>query len=201
MSRLHLPWDKPRAPITFDDSLGPRFAQGTVTWRKLCKKTGEILSEETFKNLVTFQADQIMAKALVGSPGFKITHIYGEHADPGVSGYIQGSLNGLVAARSDTVATMRTFPRDTVGAEEPVLTTAFGTTTEILMVPTTDYDQNMVTVTAIFSDPSLVGRIFVGAGLVTQVLGTELVFAHSYRPALTLLITFDLQVAWTIRFL
>lgn len=201
MSGLYLPWDKPRRRATFEDNYSPRRMRGWVTWRALCKKTGAVLFEDTVENVITFLATQVIAKGMGGDPNYKITHIYGEHADPGVSGYIEGSTNGLVAARSDTIDTLRTAPRSTTGAEVPVLTTAYGTTTDISGVPTTDYDQNVLTVTSIFSDASLDGRIFVGAGLVTQVSGTELLYAHSYRDALIKLSSFDIQVAWSTRYL
>jgi len=200
---LYLPWDKPkpRRRVDVADSYGSKRMSGRVTWRAVCKKTGEVLFEETVANLITYEATQVIAKSLGGDPSYKISHIYGEHADPGGSGYIEGSLNGLVAARADTIATMRTSPRTTTGAEVPVLTTAFGTTVDIGGVPTTDYDQNVLTVTAIFSDSSLDGRIFVGAGLVTKIGTVELLFGHSYRAALIKLSSFDIQVAWSSRYL
>jgi hypothetical protein len=176
--------------------------KGHVQWTLIDKATGAQSLEYEAENTITFLATNIMAKSIAGLPDYKITHIYGEHADPGGSGYIEGSLNGLSSMRADTIADLQTSPRSTAGAEEPVLVTNFSTTTENPPgAPVTDYTDNIATFTAIFSDPSLDGRIFVGAGLMTLVAGTELLFAHQYRPALIKLSSFDIQVAWSVRYL
>ena len=178
-----------------------RKRRGRVTWSLIDKKSGIVIPNYAAENTITFLATNVMAKSIAGDPNYKITHIYGEHADPGGSGYSEGSLNGLSSARSDTIDTLRTSPRSTTGAEVPVLTTGFSTTTEISGSPTTDYDKNVVTFTSIFSDPSLDGRIFVGAGLMTVIGASEILFAHQYRPALIKLSSFDIQVAWSIEYL
>lgn len=196
---LILPWDNPRKSLYFEET--PAKPSGYVEWFLRDKKTGELHLEWGAKNTITFLATKVMARSLSGLPDYKITHIYGEHADPGVSGYSEGSLNGLSSSRSDTIDTLRTSPRSTTGAEEPILTTGFSTTLKISGVPTTDYDENIATYTAIFSNPSLDGEIFVGAGMITKVGTSEILFAHQYRPALIKLSSFDILVAWSVRYL
>ena len=194
-SQLCLPWDLPNRAL--QDVVPPKEIKGHVQWFKVCRETGEKSLEYEAENTITYLATNIMAKSIAGLPDYKITHIYGEHADPGFSGYSEGSLNGLSSTRSDTIDDLRTSPRSTTGAEEPVLITSFATTTENPPgTPVSDYTNNIATFTAIFSDPSLDGEIFVGAGLMTLVSGTELLFAHQYRPALIKLISFDIQVSW-----
>lgn len=176
--------------------------QGQVQWSLIDKQTGLVIVDHIAENTVTFLATNVMAHSITGDPNYKITHIYGEHADPGFSGYVDGSLNGLSTSRSDTIDVLRTSPRSTTGAEEQVLTTGFATTLENPPgFPVTDYDKNIVTFTAIFSAPSLDGEIFVGAGLMTVIGTSEILFAHQYRPALTKLSSFDIQVAWSLRYL
>ena len=183
------------------ENIKPDKVSGYVTWKRICNTTGKVLKSETFKNLITYQGSTVLNKSLAGVPGFKVTHIYGEHADPGGSGYVEGSLNGLSTDRQDTVETLRTSPRETTDAEVPILLSSFATTTEISGVPTTDYDQNITSYFGVIDNPALDGRIFVGSGLVTQINDSEILVTHQYRPALIKLSSFHINIIWSLRFL
>ena len=127
-------------------------------------------------NVITYEGATILAHVLTGDLDYRITHIYGEHADPIASGYIPGSTNGLTALKSDTIDILRTPPRETTNAESPVITATYYTSES-------PYQNNVVTFTASWSSDLLDGRIIVGAGMVTQYRSAEYLFSHAYFPA------------------
>jgi len=133
-----------------------------------------LISRCECKNLITYDGSTVLARALGGDQDYHITHIYGEHGPSGV--YTPGSTNGLVASKNDTIDTLRTAPRSTDDAESKVIFPSY-----VSSEP--PYNQNVVTFTASFNDSSLDGRILVGAGLVCQIRGSEILFAHAYFPA------------------
>lgn len=139
----------------------------------ITKKVRKIIE---VNNVITYEGATILAHALTGDGDYRVTHIYGEHADPGGSGYIPGSTNGLVALKSDTIDVLRAPPRDTVNAESPVITASYYTSA-------TPYQNNVVTFTASWNSDLLDGRIIVGAGMITQFRSAEYLFSHAYFPA------------------
>jgi len=170
--------------------------RGQVTYRVVEEATGKVVKTVTRPNIITYQGADFFAKASAGLPEYKFTHIYGEHADPGFSGYIEGSLNGLVTDRTDTVDVLRTSPRDTVDAEAQILVTSFATSDPLL------YSHNLVTILAVWDSSAVNGEIFVGAGLICKLPdGTEILVAHNYVPALIKLAGFAIQAVWTIELL
>ena len=149
---------------------------GVIRLIRRNKKTKKVLQVLDAKNVITYEGATILAHALTGDRDYRITHIYGEHADPGGSGYIPGSTNGLTALKSDTIDILRTPPRSTVNAESPVITASYYTSE-------TPYQNNVVTFTASWSSDLLDGRIIVGAGMINQYRAAEYLFSHAYFPA------------------
>jgi len=123
-------------------------------------------------NIVVYGGSEILARALSGDNSYRITNIYAEHAaHPGT--YTEGSTNGLVALKSDTIDTMRVSPRETSNAESPLIFSNFRTSA-------TPYKNNVVTFSASWNSSSLDGRIIGGAGLVVQLKNIEILYAHAY---------------------
>jgi len=168
---------------------------GTFTLCFVDKVSKAITKQIEAKNLVTFKGADIMAKSITGDPQYKITHAYLEHADPGGSGYIEGSLNGLVADRTDDISILRTSPRSTTDAEEAITSVAFVST------DSNKFLHNGVTFSSSFADSNLDGRIIVGAGLITIIGTIENLYAHSYFPAVIKPANQDIFLAWTQQFL
>jgi hypothetical protein len=140
------------------------------------KATKEITKIIEVKNTVTYEGAKVLAHAIAGDNIYHVTHIYGEHADQAGSGYIPGTLNGLVASKTDTIDVLRTPPRTTVNAESPVIMANY-------LSSDVQYNDNVVTFTASWSSDLIDNRIVVGAGLVVQVAGGEILYAHAYFPA------------------
>lgn len=155
--------------------------------------TGAIVKEWYHDNTFTYLGTGILAQALAGNNTFRITHCYGEHADAGTSGYIEGTTNGLTVARTDTVATLRTAPRSTTDAEAPILFPVFSTSGVV-------YSGNVVTFAATFDNDNIDGRIIVGAGLVCVINGVEYLVAHSYFPATIKQANHELIAYWSLTF-
>jgi hypothetical protein len=137
-------------------------------------KTEKII---TVPNVITYQGATVLAKSITGDLQYRITHIYGEYADPAVSGYVAGSTNGLVASKSDTIGTMRSSPRYTEYAESEVITATHYTSG-------TNYYNNIVTFSASWDDENLDDNLVVGAGLICSIGNSELLYAHAYVPAI-----------------
>jgi hypothetical protein len=155
---------------------------------------GAIIKTITVKNLLTYTSAMIAAKQSINDSRYRISHIYAEHADPVVSGYIEGDINGLEAQKTDDVSTMRVSPRDTSGGEEDIISHAFGTS------DATKYVDNMVSFSAVFANSDLNGRIIVGLGLVALVGASEYLYSHSYIPGIIKRPQDSLLATWTIQF-
>lgn len=152
---------------------------------------GTIHREIDTKNLLTFLGAGLLAQ------GEEISHMYLEHADPGASGYIENSLNGLSADRGDDISVMRTAPRDTVDAEVQILSTTDSNSSP------SDYPlANVRTYIANFNDVNLDGRIIVGAGLI-KILdnGQEILGSHAYFPATIKVASREIILLWSRQFL
>ena len=156
--------------------------------------TGKIIKQINGSNLVRYEGSDILAKAISGETNFEIGYIYGEHADPAASGYVSGSLNGLVAARGDTIATLRTAPRDTVNAESQILYKNYNNSDS-------SYSYNIATYTVSISSELVNNRIFVGAGLVCKIGTSEYLFSHSYFPGHIKLSNHEIIVIWSVEFI
>ena len=155
-------------------------------------KTNNIKRVIYHNNLITYIGATILSHAIAGEDGYKITHIYGEWVDQG-QGYSEGSLNGLEAAKTDTIETMRTPPRNTQYAESPILFASYGSSGE-------QYNNNQITFAASFNDSNLAGKLLQGAGLIVQLNNKELLYAHSYFPAILIQPNEELLCHWTQEF-
>jgi len=164
------------------------------------KTTKRVTANYSKSNIVVYQAGDILAKVTAGEFSFAPTHIYGEHAShPG--NYTEGVLPPLTAALTDTIATLRISPRSTTDAESAILTKGYNKTTEYPSgTPVSYWAHNNITFTATIGDSAVDNDIFVGAGLVTVVLGQEYLFAHQYHPGLVKLPSFEIVYLWTIRY-
>jgi len=127
------------------------------------------------KNTITYTATFLLAKSITGQEDYRITHIYGEYGPNDV--YTEGSTNGLITSRNDTIETLRIPPRTTVYAESPIIGISYQSTDE-------NHKENSVTFMAVWDNPSLNGYIIVGAGLICQTINNEYLYAHAYFPAI-----------------
>lgn len=175
--------------------------QGTL--KVFCiNSSGKILRTFSESNILTFAICDVYTKAISGNPEYRITHIFAEHAAHPASGYVEGSLNGLVAAKSNTYETQNTAPRTTSGAEMPILQITFDRTTEHPPgTPIAHYSHNILTTSAVMSNSALVNRIFVAAGLATQIGANKILIARAIHPGIILTTAFNIVYFWTIRLL
>lgn len=144
-------------------------------------------------NVITYAGADLLARMVSGESQYGVNYLYGEHADPGGSGYVEGSLNGLSEAKTDTLTIMRTAPRSTTDAETPILFKVYDKSSGL-------YANNVVTYTAALNSDATNGRIYVGAGLVTRVGNNEILFAHSYFPGHIKLANHEILIHWMVTF-
>lgn len=163
---------------------------GFFTIELVDPSTGEVCKKIQTYNLTTFLGASMIAQ------NKEPTHIYLEHADPGGSGYVEGSLNGLAELRTDDITTMRTAPRDTFNAESSV---AFFSLTRT--DPAVYARDNAKTYTANFNDAAIDGRIIVGAGLIVKDGSVEILHSHAYILGFIKPANRNVVLHWTKQFL
>ena len=136
-----------------------------------------------------------MAQCIAGNYQSRVSHIYGEHADPVSSGYIEGTMNGLIALKNDTIdITMNTGEHSTSGAEVPIIFPGFSSS------DLSRFSGNVVTFNCAIDNPILDGRILIGLGLVAIVNGQETLFSHTYIPAFIINGAKEIIAHWSIEF-
>jgi len=175
--------------------------QGEGTLRVLLwdPVTGRVVDSRTTKNIITYRAADIMAKAVVGDTAYKLSHIYFQWGEtvPTPGGFTPGAPSGLpAAARTDDMATL-TAGTLTTDAEEQIISIGYSATPDV----PGRYQHNMVTVTAVAGNPALDNKTFVGAGLIARVNGVDNLFAHQIYIGLEKLPQFQVVASWTIRLL
>ena len=169
-------------------------------------ETGNIIKTINGKNLVTYQGADILARTLSGNVPYPIKYMYFETADPGFSGYIENSLNGLVALKTDTLDTMNTPPRSTIDSEVPIFYSTLQRSDESI------YKHNVIIFNATLSNSLVNNRIIVGVGLVSDVSGgpygpipgpgdvSKYLFSHAYIPGHIKLPGQEIMIQWGVQF-
>jgi len=156
-------------------------------------------------NIITFTATNIMARTLGLDQSYAPTHIL-------VGGTDLADIPGAFPAvtRNDTSLSSATdsgVVASAVRRELPIVARSF------LSVPTTSntfpeqQTSNVVSFTAILPAvpedglPSVDGKSFFEAGIITKLGSTNVLFSHQFHAAIEKLNNFQLVYTWAIRFL
>lgn len=162
---------------------------------------GKVVQTEYAKNIITYTATNIFAHSLGGDQTFLPTHIH-------VGGSLPINVPGVfpTVARSDTGLDASTDPGGLPGnvrAQLPIISQIF-TGVSTVGAPTGQQNNNVVTFTALMpqfpDDPSLAGKSFYEAGIITKIGSTDLLFSHQFHTAITKQDGFQLVYSWSIRF-
>ncbi len=158
-------------------------------------ETKQIVDHRVVRNVITYNAADVMAKAVVGDSQFQLSHIYFQHNTTAV--FPTEGVVVATATRDDDITNLTDGPSVTTNAEVPILTRGFAASPEV----PGRYNHNIVTVTAVAGSDLLNNQMFIGAGLVARVGNTDILFAHQYFPTLLKLPQFQVVGAWSVRFL
>ncbi len=164
--------------------------------------TGKIDIVHTQKNLITYDATNLMARSISGQGPSYVNQIAVQYFTDS-SGKTDNDDPGLVPDRADHVSTLSSDM--SIGVLTlPVLTTTFAG------IPSVNSDDvkliqnsNVVTFfTAIDDDngTTINNKFMVGAGLLGVTAGQNVLFAHQYIPLIEKLPFYQLLINWSIRF-
>lgn len=163
---------------------------------------GELLSSSFGKNVITYTATNILARSLGGDATYNPTHIW-------VGGASTANVPSPlpVVSRSDTTLDTETDPLARAGnvrSELPIASVIY-TGVSTSGAPSGQQNNNIVTYTAVMpqypDDPSLAGKSFFEAGIITKIGSTNLLFSHLFHTAQTKEDGTTLVYTWSIRML
>lgn len=163
---------------------------------------GNIVRVVHAKNVITYTATNIFARSLGGDATYNPTHIHvgGSNTVPGVFPPVD---------REDTTLDSSTDPNvdpvNNVRSLLPIVSKGFTSSPTTTNSQPDQQNNNVVSFTAIMSgfpdDPTLNGKNFFEAGIITKIGDTELLMTHQFHEAIEKLEGFQLVYTWSIRFL
>lgn len=177
--------------------------EGAIGFFKVEKvdSEGTVVDTSYSKNVITFTATNIFARALGGDLTYTPTHIWVGGALP-----VNVPSPFPTVSRSDTTLDTETDPLARAGnvrAELPIsskIYTAVATTG----APAGQQNNNIITFTATMpqfpDDVTLTGKSFFEAGIITKIGSENLLFSHQFHTALTKEDGFTLVYSWSVRF-
>tara|TARA_R110000851_G_scaffold65195_10_gene148041 strand:- start:359 stop:928 length:570 start_codon:yes stop_codon:yes gene_type:complete len=155
-------------------------------------------------NIITFTATNIMARTLGMDQSYAPTHMW-------VGGTDFADLPGVpVVDRTDSSLSSSSDPGVNpirVRRELPIVARSFLSVPTVSNTSPEQQTSNVVQFTAILPAipedglPSVDGKSFFEAGIITKLGSTNLLFSHQFHAAIEKLNNFQLVYTWAIRFL